>query len=350
MSNREAYNYYFPKVQNELTGESITRKSQALVILQKAGKAGPAADFAASLREHLIQEDELGAHFAFFDATYRWGMMPIPTHVSAMEALRLAGGNDALLEEMKLWLLQQKKTTTWDTPVSAADAVYALLAGGRDWLADRGDVRISLGQETVETLTDASSVPGLSYVRKTYTDASPVVHARSVTVEKRDQGAAWGAVYAQYLSPMSDLKQHGGELSVDKQLYVERIAADGKKTLEPLAGDTRLQVGDILVSRITLSLDRAMDFVQLKDQRAACLEPVNALSGYRYGAAGGYYEEVGDAATSFFFDALGKGVYVLEHRQRVARGGTYEGGIATLQCAYAPEYSSHSAGSTLRVE
>ena len=350
VSNREAYNYYFPKVQNELTGESITRKSQALVILQKAGKAGPAADFAASLREHLIQEDELGAHFAFLDAPYRWGMMPIPTHVSAMEALRLAGGNDALLEEMKLWLLQQKKTTTWDTPVSAADAVYALLAGGRDWLADRGDVRISLGQETVETLTDASSVPGLSYVRKTYTDASPVVHARSVTVEKRDQGAAWGAVYAQYLSPMSDLKQHGGELSVDKQLYVERIAADGKKTLEPLAGDTRLQVGDILVSRITLSLDRAMDFVQLKDQRAACLEPINALSGYRYGAAGGYYEEVGDAATSFFFDALGKGVYVLEHRQRVARGGTYEGGIATLQCAYAPEYSSHSAGSTLRVE
>ena len=83
---------------------------------------------------------------------------------------------------------------------------------------------------------------------------------------------------------------------MDKQLYVERIAADGKKTLEPLAGDARLQVGDILVSRITLSLDRAMDFVQLKDQRAACLEPVNALSGYRYGAAGGYYEEVGDAA------------------------------------------------------
>ena len=348
---REAYNYYFPKVKNELTDGSITRKSQALVILHKAGQTKQAADFAASLREHLIQEDEMGAHFAFLDNTYRWGMMPIPTHVSAMEALRLVGGNDALLEEMKLWLLQQKKTTSWDTPVAAADAVYALLMGGRDWLADQGDVRISLGKEiTIETLTDASTVPGLSYVRKTYTDDSPAVRTTNVTVEKRDEGAAWGAVYAQFLSPMSDLKQHGGELSVDKQLYVERIAADGRKTLEPLADGARLAVGDILVSRITLRLVRAMDFVQLKDQCAACLEPVNALSGYRYGAGTGYYEEVGDAATSFFFDALVKGVYVLEHRQRVARGGTYEGGIATMQCAYAPEYASHSAGSTLRVE
>ena len=348
---REAYNYYFPKVKNELTDGSITRKSQALVILHKAGKSAQAADFAASLREHLIQEDEMGAHFAFLDNAYRWGMMPIPTHVSAMEALRLVGGNDALLEEMKLWLLQQKKTTSWDTPVAAADAVYALLAGGRDWLADQGDVRISLGKEiTIETLTDDSTVPGLSYVRKTYTDDSPAVRTTNVTVEKRDQGFAWGAVYAQFLSPMSDLKQHGGELSVDKQLYVERIAADGRKALEPLTDGVRLAVGDILVSRITLRLDRAMDFVQLKDQRAACLEPVNALSGYRFGAGTGYYEEVGDAATSFFFDALVKGVYVLEHRQRVARGGTYEAGIATMQCAYAPEYASHSAGSTLRVE
>ena len=348
---RAAYNYYFPKVKNELTDGSITRKSQALVILHKAGKTAQAADFAASLREHLIQEDEMGAHFAFLDNAYRWGMMPIPTHVSAMEALRLVGGNDALLEEMKLWLLQQKKTTSWDTPVAAADAVYALLMGGRDWLADQGDVRISLGKEiTIETLTDDSTVPGLSYVRKTYTDDSPAVRTTSVTVEKRDQGTAWGAVYAQFLSPMSDLRQHGGELSVDKQLYVERIAADGRKTLEPLTDGARLAVGDILVSRITLRLDRAMDFVQLKDQRAACLEPVNALSGYHYGAGTGYYEEVGDAATSFFFDSLIKGVYVLEHRQRVARGGTYEGGIATMQCAYAPEYASHSAGSTLRVE
>ncbi|HIZ02621.1 MAG TPA: alpha-2-macroglobulin [Candidatus Bacteroides merdipullorum] len=347
VANREAYRYYLSKVQNELTGGTVRRKSQALVILNKAGRA-QAADFAASLLEHLVREDEMGAHFAFLDAPYRWGMMPVPSHVSAMEALRLQGGSDEVLEEMKLWLLQQKKTTTWDSPVAAADAVYALLCTGSNWLENRGDVRISVGRETMETLAGEASVPGLSYVRKTYAGESPVVEAKTVTVEKRDAGVAWGAVYAQYLSPMSELKQQGGDLSVDKQLYLERVAADGSKSLVPLSGEVSLSEGDIVVSRLTLRVERAMDFVQLKDERAACLEPVNALSGYRMGRVP-CYEEVEDAATCFFFDSLGKGVYVLEHRQRVARSGVYEAGIATLQCAYAPEYASHSAGVKLRV-
>lgn len=346
-ANREAYDYYLSKVSNELTDGSVMRKSQALVILQKAGKNQLAADFAASLREHLVQEDEMGAHFAFLDLPFRWGMMPIPIHVAAMEALRLQGGEEELLEEMKLWLLQQKKTMSWDTPVSTADAVYALLCTGSNWLENRGDVRISLGKEILET--QSSSVPGLNYIRQTYGEGSTAVRASSVTVEKRDAGFAWGAVYAQYLSPMSDLKQHGGELSVDKQLYLERVAADGSKSLVPLDKNVRLSVGDVVVSRITLQVDRTMDFVQLKDSRAACFEPVNTLSGFRLGQIS-YYEEVGDASTTFFFDSLGKGVYVLEHRDRVARGGTYETGIATLQCAYAPEYASHSAGATVRIE
>ena len=348
-ANREAYRYYLSKVPNELATGSVMRKSEALVILQKLGKKLQAEEFAASLREHLIQEDELGAHFAFLDSPYRWGMMPIPTHVAAMEALRLQGGNDALLEEMKLWLLQQKKTTSWDTPVSAVNAIYALLCTGSNWLENRGDVRIEIGKETLETQADASSVAGLSYVRRTYTEGSSAVKAKTVTVEKRDAGFAWGAVYAQYLSPMADLKQHGGELSVDKQLYLERVSADGSKSLVPLTGDVRLSVGDVVVSRITIRLDRAMDFVHLKDSRAACFEPVNALSGYRWGNIG-YYEDVNDASTDFFFDSIGKGVYVLEHRDRVARSGSYETGIATMQCAYAPEYASHSAGGTVLIE
>ena len=348
-ANREAYHYYLSKVSNELADGSVMRKSQALVILQKAGKAQQAAGFAASLREHLVQEDELGAHFAFLNAPYRWGMMPIPAHVAAMEALRLQGGNEALLEEMKLWLLQQKKTTSWDTPVSAANALYALLGTGSNWLESSGDVRIKVGKEALETLSGSSSVPGLSYVRRTYGEGSSAVEAKSVRVEKRDDGFAWGAVYAQYLSPLSDVKQHGGELSVDKQLYRERVAADGSKSLVELNKEASLSVGDVVVTRLTIRVNRPLDFVQLKDSRAACFEPINALSGYRLGQVC-CYEEVGDASTTFFFDSLGKGVYVLEHRDRVARGGTYETGIATMQCAYAPEYASHSAGGKVTVE
>ena len=348
-SAKPAYDYFLPKVKEELGTASMSIKAQAAVILLR-NKQPEAAGFITSLKEHLVQEDELGAHFAFNDTPYRWGMMPVPAHVSAMEALRLAGGNDALLEEMKLWLLKQKQATSWTSPVATADAVYALLCQGEDLLKSRGDARIALGSEVIDTrAAGAEVVPGLSYVKKTYTQGA-VLDARQVTVEKLDEGIAWGAVYAQYLSPIADVKQQGGPLSVEKKLYVERIAADGRKSLQPVAEAGQVRVGDKIVSRITIRTDRAMDFVQLKDSRAACLEPVGSLSGYRWGNGIGYYVEVKDASTNFFFDGLGKGTYVLEASYRVARAGTYETGLATLQCAYAPEFASHSAGGTLVVE
>ena len=342
--------YLLSKAGNGLTSASMSRKARVAIVLLKNGKTALANDFIASLREHLVQEDEMGAHFAFYDTPYRWGMMPVPVHVSVMEALRMAGGNDALVEEMKLWLLKQKQTTSWTSPVATADAIYALLCQGTDLLESRGDVRIAIGRETIET-QGAQSEPlsGLAYVNKTFTEGS-ALKSKTITVEKRDDGIAWGAVYAQYLSPMSDVRQQGGALDVQKKLYVERVAADGSKSLKPLAEAGPLHVGDKVVSRLTIRLDRAMDFVQLKDQRGACFEPVGSLSGYRWGNGLGYYVEIEDAATNFFFDHLGKGTYVLEHSYRVARGGTYQSGLATLQCAYAPEYASHAGGGMVTVE
>ena len=329
----------------------VIRKAQTAVILQKAGHKTEADEFIASIKEHLVQTDEMGAHFAFHANPYTWGMMPVLAHVAVMEALREAGGNDALVEEMKLWLLKQKQTTSWDSPVATADAVYALLCQGSDLLESKGDVRITLGDKVLETFSPAkTTVPGLGYVKEVFAHGSPEVKAKSVTVEKRDAGIAWGAVYAQYLSPISDVKQQGGALNIEKKLFVERISADGQKSLQPLTEVAQLFVGDKIVSRLTVRLDRAMDFVQLKDQRGACFEPENSLSGYRWNNGVGYYAEVEDAGTNFFFDHLGKGVYVLEHSYRVARGGTYETGLATVQCAYAPEYASHSAGGTVIIK
>lgn len=348
-SAKAAFNYFLPKVKNELNTASMSVKAQAAVILLKNNQK-EAADFIASLKEHLVQENELGAHFAFNDTPYRWGMMPIPTHVAVMEALRLAGGNDTLLEEMKLWLLKQKQATSWPSPVATADAIYALLCQGKDLTMYRGDVHIALGSETLNTQAEGTeAVPGLAYVKRTFTEGS-ALRAKDITVTKRDEGIAWGAVYAQYLSPISDVKQHGGPLSVEKKLYVERVSPDGKKNLQPIAEAGEIRVGDKIVSRITIRTDRAMDFVQLKDSRAACLEPIGALSGFRWGSGIGYYVEVKDAATNFFFDGLGKGTYVLESYYRVARAGTYETGLATMQCAYAPEFASHSTGGKLVVE
>ena len=347
----KAFGYFLTKLGRNLESGTMIRKAQTAVILQKAGHKTEADEFIASIKEHLVQTDEMGAHFAFHANPYTWGMMPVPAHVAVMEALREAGGNDALVEEMKLWLLKQKQTTSWDSPVATADAVYALLCQGSDLLESKGDVRITLGDKVLETFSPAkTTVPGLGYVKEVFAQVSPEVKAKSVTVEKRDAGIAWGAVYAQYLSPISDVKQQGGALNIEKKLFVERMSADGQKSLQPLTEVAQLFVGDKIVSRLTVRLDRAMDFVQLKDQRGACFEPENSLSGYRWNNGVGYYAEVEDAGTNFFFDHLGKGVYVLEHSYRVARGGTYETGLATVQCAYAPEYASHSAGGTVIIK
>ncbi len=350
-ADKEVHNYFLSLLPRQLTTASIQRKAQAAVILQAAGRQADAEAFEASLKEHLVQEKTMGAHFAFNDGYYSWGMMPVTTHVAAMEALSRFEGNATIMEEMKRWLLKQKQTTQWNTPVASADAIYALLCNGRNWLADRGDITLTLGRERLRT-TDASARPlqGLGYIKETYEEGSAALKARTLEVEKHDEGMAWGAVYAQYLSPVADVRAQSTGLSIEKQCFVERKTAFGRSELHPLEKGGGLRVGDKLVIRLVLRLDRAMDYVQLKDSRAACLEPTATLSGYRWTGGFGYYAETKDASTRFFFDHLGKGTYVLEYSCRASQAGTYQPGLATVQCAYAPEMAAHSAaGEALQV-
>ena len=351
-ADKEVHNYFLSLLPRQLTMTSIQRKAQTAVILQAAGRKADAQAFEASIKEHLVQEKTMGAHFAFNDGYYSWGMMPVTTHVAAMEALSRFEGNASVIEEMKRWLLKQKQTTQWNTPVASADAIYALLCNGRNWLADRGDVTLTLGHERLRT-TDASarSLQGLGYIKETYEEGNAALNARTLEVEKHDEGMAWGAVYAQYLSPVADVRAQSTGLSIEKQCFVERKTAFGRSELHPLEKEGGLRVGDKLVIRLVLRLDRAMDYVQLKDSRAACLEPTATLSGYRWTGGFGYYAETKDASTRFFFDHLGKGTYVLEYSCRVSQVGTYQSGLATVQCAYAPEMAAHSsAGTPLQVK
>ena len=297
-ANKAAYAYYLSKVKELLPAASMNTKAIAAIVLDKAGQKKEAQEFVASLKEHLTKTDEQGMFFAFNET---------------------------------------------------ADAVYALLMKGTNLLDNQGDVRIVIANEVLETVSPSkTTVPGLGYIKRSFTQKN-VMDARKIEVEKRNPGIAWGAVYAEYESPIKDVKQQGGELNVQKQLYVERTVNDTPQ-LQPVTAKTVLQVGDKVVSRLSIRVDRAMDFVQLKDQRGACFEPIGSVSGYRWNNGIGYYVDIKDASTNFFFDHLGKGVYVLEYSYRVSRAGTYETGLATMQCAYAPEYASHSASMTVEVK
>jgi hypothetical protein len=345
-ANQAAYRYFLTEMKASIATLSLTGKALAAVILQRSGRAGDALAFVASLEEYATQTDEQGMFFAFNENPCSWAGLKVPAHVTVMEAFDGTGNHSAAVEEMKLWLLREKQTRQWNSPVATADAVYALLCRGADPTGNLGDVRITLGGKTMETLSAAS--PGMAYVKETLTGKYTSPEVRKAVVEKRDAGMAWGAVYAAYEEEPDKIASYGEGLHIDRKLYVERIAGD-RKELSPIVSATALKVGDKVVSRITIRLDRAMDFVQLKDRHAACLEPLNALSGYTWGAGTGYYVAVKDASTHFYFDALGKGVYVLEHSYRVNRTGTYGSGPATIQSAYAPEYSSHAPSVRLTV-
>jgi 5-hydroxyisourate hydrolase-like protein (transthyretin family) len=348
LANKVAYDHFLSLVDNNLKDGDVITKAQSAIVQHKAGKLKSATDFINSLKEHMVDEDEMGAHFAFLDKPYTWAMIPVPQHVATMEALKYVGGHDELIEEMKMWLLKQKQTRGWNSSVCTVDAIYALLCRGANLLENKGDVRITFVDKVMETISPTKSdTPDLGYIKEVFDDKQ-TVEAPVIKVEKRDEGIAWGAAYAQYFTPMTDIQQQGKELNLERRFYVERIDAQGKKTLEQIGDKAQLKVGDVVVSRMTITLDRAMDFVQLKDRPAACFEPVAQLSGYRWNGVG-YYMEVEDAATNYFFDRLGKGMHVLEVRYRVQRTGTYQVGASTVQSAYAPEFASHSSGIIIKI-
>ena len=245
-SNKAAYTYYLSKIGEMLPTASMDTKAIAAIILDKAGRKKEAQEFIASLKEHLTKTDEQGMFFAFNENPYSWGGMKMQAHVDVMEALELTGGNNDTVEEMKLWLLKQKQTQQWNSPVATADAVYALLMKGVNLLDNQGDVRIVIANEVLETVSPSkTTVPGLGYIKRSFTQKN-VVDARKIEVEKRNPGIAWGAVYAEYESPIKDVRQQGGELNVQKQLYVERMVNNAPQ-LQPITEKTVLQVGDKVV-------------------------------------------------------------------------------------------------------
>ena len=328
--------YFIDKLSGEGKELTIYEKALGAIILQQAGKVAEAKLFMQSLMEYSVVTDEMGRYFDTPKARYSWFSYKIPTEVAAMEAIQRITKDTKAIDEMKRWLLKQKQTQTWETPIATADAVYALMAtGASDLLANTGGVEITLGKEVIRTPADNA----IGYIKKTV--SGDVMNIKKVSVDKEGTGMGWGAVYAQYLESMDQIGEQGNGLSVSRQLY---------KGDEALNESAPLKVGDKITVRLTVKADRDMDFVQIKDDRAACMEPLQAVSGFRWGNGLGYYQATKDASTQFFIDQMRKGTYVIEYQVYVNRTGEYQTGIATVQSAYAPEFGGHTGGYRVMVE
>jgi hypothetical protein len=321
----DARNYLVDHLARQTHEFTIYGKAVAAVILAKNGQQAKAAEYLESIRQYSVFKEEMGRYFDTGKAYASWYDYKIPTEVAAIEAIQILEPADVqTVEEMQRWLLQSKRTQAWSTSINSVNAVYAFLNGRMEVLATKEQSTISLDGKPMQ-LPKASA--GLGYV-KTAVEGSGM---KTLTVKKTSEGTSWGAVYAQFLQPVSEIEPAGAGLTVKREL---------------LTNGQPLKVGDKVKVRITITADRDYDFVQVMDKRAACMEPVRQLSGYQWG----YYCSPKDNTTNYYFDRLSKGKHVVETEYYIDREGGYETGTCTVQCAYAPEYTARTAAVKLQVK
>lgn len=334
-ADKEVNTYLLARMNGHAASYSIYEKSLLAVIMQAYGQKRQTELLLQSVKQYLVASPEMGRYFDTPKAEYSWNSYRIPTQVAAMEAIWKIAPDEALLGDMKQWLLKQKQVQVWNTPLATVDAVYAFLGMGGNRLQANGSLKARIGSKTLVTPDDA-----LGYVRQSYTGADAEVSR--IAIVKSGEGLAWGAVYAQYLEDMAyinPLRSNGLGIVREYWLGEEQVSAV-----------TPLKPGDRLTVRLTVRADRDMDFVQIKDERASCMEPAVQLSGYYWNGGIGYYQVNKDASTEFFIDRMRKGTYVLEYTVYLDRPGTYQAGIATIQSAYAPEFNGHTDGVELTIE
>ena len=327
---KAANNYLMPLLKKDIRNQSIYEKAMTAVILSKT-EPKLCKDYVKSLKEYTVYREEMGRYYDTKRAGYSWFDYKIPTQTMAIEAIqRITPEDTQCITEMQRWLLQSKRTQAWDTPINSVNAVYAFL-----WQQGEQNISpLSLDKENAAIKVDAQSLAtpnataALGYVKTVLPDAK----AKLLSVDKSSDGVSWGAVYAQFTQATKNIADQGSGLKVKREI----ITADGK---------TELKVGDRIKIRITINADRDYDFVQVIDRRAACLEPVVQLSGYRNGA----YCTPRDYTTNFYFDMFRKGEHVVETEYFIDREGTYETGTCTVGCAYAPEFRATTSSMTFKV-
>ncbi|OIP82450.1 MAG: hypothetical protein AUK44_07635 [Porphyromonadaceae bacterium CG2_30_38_12] len=344
VSAQEAVKFYSIQSEKYWNKFSLYGKAMTALVAFRSGKIKTANDILYSLKENALKTDELGMYWARNTAGYFWNERPIAVQAAIIEAFDEIMHDQKEIDEMKIWLLKQKQTQRWDSPLSTVNAIYALLYKGSDWLATEGMVSIKAGDKTMRLEKEEAST---GYFKETIpvTEIRPITG--KVTVSKSNNGIGWGAMYWQYYQDMDKIENQQGALKISKKLFVEKMTSSSKN-LVPIE-QVQLKKGDKVITRLVIATDRMLEFVVLKDLRAACFEPVNQLSGSIWKEGLGYYQTTKDASTQFFFNNLPKGTSVFEYEQWVNNSGSYSSGIATIQCLYAPEFVSHTASRKITI-
>ena len=336
--NLEADKAYLLDKMSKMTGDfTIYGKARAAVVLarnsqQNAAYREKAGEYLQSVNEYAVYCEEMGRYYDTRKALYSWRNYKIPTQVSVIEALQMLKPNDKqTIEELQRWLLMSKRTQVWDTPVNTVDAVYAFMKGNEsNWNQKAENAVLKLDGKLLPMPQDSTT---LGYVKTEKTGK-----ASRLSIQKKSDYTSWGAVYAEFKQPVSEIG------SMESGIKIRRVIvpaeSDGK-------GKAQAKVGEKVKVTLIITADRDYDFVQITDKRAACLEPVNQLSGYQWGM--GCYVSPRDNTTNFYFDRLSKGKHIVEMEYYVDRMGDYQSGTCTAECTYSPEFGGRTETYELKV-
>ncbi len=362
-NTQEAFDYFFK--QSQTYWLQFNNYAQGMIALANHRNPVPKTGIhveqliIASLKEKAIKHEELGMYWkGMMDGGYYWYQAPIETQALMIEAFNEIGTNKDDVEDLKAWLLKQKQTTDWKTTKATAEACYALLLQGTDLLANDDLVDVKVGKYYIDYSAKPSTNkyakqvkadPGTGYFKTAWEGDEVTADMGQIMVTKKENGVAWGAVYWQYFEDLDKITPHKTPLIIKKKLFKQKNTDKGP-VLDPISENNVLQVGDKVMVRIEIRVDRNMEYVHMKDMRASGFEPINVLSRYKWQDGLGYYESTKDASTNFFFDYLPRGTYVFEYPLRVANKGDFSNGITTIQCMYAPEFASHSEGIRVKVK
>ncbi len=352
-ATQTAYRFYLEQSKKYWLSQSRYMQGLTALALHRNGDKETPGKILASLKQHALQHEELGMYWKDVRGGLYWHQAPVETQALLIEAFHEIAADAQSVNNMKTWLLKQKQTQHWGNTRATAEACYALLLQGSNWLAETPAVKINLGNKVFSSGESDAAGTGYFQYRVQGKDVAPAMGDITVSVQAsaKETSGSWGAVYWQYFEDLDKITSSAETrmpLQLKKGLFVERLSATGP-VLEPV-GSAPLKVGDKLKVRIELRVDRDMEYVHMKDSRAAGAEPVNVLSSYKWQGGMGYYEATKDASTHFFFDQLYKGTYVFEYPLFVTHEGNFSAGIATIQCMYAPEFAAHSEGKRIEVK
>ncbi len=345
-NHQDAVNFYLNQARKFWLQVNCRQSQGHLAIgLKRFGDAETPRAIMQSIKERSVSNEEMGMFWRDTELTWAWYRAPIETQALMIEAFDEVMGDAQAVEDAKVWLLKQKQTQDWKTTKATADAVYGLLLRGKNLLGSDALVAVNLGGETIHP---ENVEAGTGFYEKKFVHSEIQPAMGKITVTKTDAGVSWGSVHWQYLEDMAKVTPHEGTPLKLKKTFYRKDTTKSGQVLLPVNGP--LAVGDELVCRLELRVDRDMEYVHLKDQRASGTEPVNVLSQTKFQDGLAYYESTRDTASHFFIHYLPKGAFVFEYSVRVQLKGKYQSGIANIQSMYAPEFNSHSESFELEVK